>query len=92
MTRINCSNWFDGKREWKKEIESMLKHGFKMEVESPRTKSIRFVTEEYVPPTAPAAGEVAALTFSTKPPMASAALREKWEGVSNRFPGVCATS
>jgi len=41
--------WFEGKREWKKEIEAMLKHGFKMEVESLLTKSISFVTETYVP-------------------------------------------
>ncbi len=41
--------WFQGKREWKKEIEAMLKHGFKMEVESLLTKSISFVTETYMP-------------------------------------------
>ncbi|MFO0974572.1 MAG: DNA topoisomerase IV subunit A [Phycisphaerae bacterium] len=41
--------WFEGKKEWKKEIELMLRHGFKMEVESMMTKSISFVTESYVP-------------------------------------------
>ncbi len=41
--------WFKGKREWAKEIDTMLKHGFKMEVESLLTKSISFVTETYVP-------------------------------------------
>ena len=41
--------WFDGKKEWKKEIDLMLRHGFKMEVESMMTKSISFVTETYVP-------------------------------------------
>lgn len=41
--------WFEGKKEWKKEIELMLKHGFKMEVESLLTKGISFVTETYVP-------------------------------------------
>jgi len=41
--------WFEGKKEWKKEVDTMLKHGFKMEVESMMTKSISFVTETYVP-------------------------------------------
>jgi DNA topoisomerase-6 subunit A len=41
--------WFAGKREWEKEINAMLKHGFKMEVESLLTKSISFVTETYLP-------------------------------------------
>ncbi|MCK6455105.1 MAG: DNA topoisomerase IV subunit A [Phycisphaerae bacterium] len=41
--------WFEGKKEWKKEIDLMLRHGFKMEVESMMTKSISFVTESYVP-------------------------------------------
>jgi DNA topoisomerase-6 subunit A len=41
--------WFKGKKEWEKEIDTMLKHGFKMEVESLLTKSISFVTETYVP-------------------------------------------
>lgn len=41
--------WFKGKKEWEKEINALLKHGFKMEVESLLTKSISFVTETYVP-------------------------------------------
>jgi DNA topoisomerase-6 subunit A len=41
--------WFKGKKHWEKEIAAMLKHGFKMEVESLLTKSISFVTETYVP-------------------------------------------
>jgi len=41
--------WFKGKKDWEKEIATMLKHGFKMEVESLLTKSISFVTETYVP-------------------------------------------
>jgi DNA topoisomerase-6 subunit A len=41
--------WFKGKKDWAREIDAMLKHGFKMEVESLLTKSIGFVTETYVP-------------------------------------------
>ena len=41
--------WFAGKKEWEKEINAMLRHGFKMEVESLLTKSISFVTETYMP-------------------------------------------
>jgi len=41
--------WFKGKKEWEKEIDLMLKHGFKMEVEALVRKSISFVTETYVP-------------------------------------------
>lgn len=41
--------WFKGKKPWEKEIADMLQHGFKMEVEALLTKSISFVTEEYVP-------------------------------------------
>ena len=41
--------WFKGKKEWEKEIAAMMKHGFKMEVESLLTKSISFVTETYLP-------------------------------------------
>ncbi|MCA9254589.1 MAG: hypothetical protein KDA33_03085, partial [Phycisphaerales bacterium] len=41
--------WFKGKKPWEKEIADMLKHGFKMEVEALLTKSITFVTDEYVP-------------------------------------------
>jgi len=41
--------WFQGKREWQKEIDRLLKNGFKMEVESLISKTISYVTEEYVP-------------------------------------------
>jgi DNA topoisomerase VI subunit A len=41
--------WFAGHKGWQKEIERMLKNGFKMEVESLITKGVSFVTEEYVP-------------------------------------------
>ncbi len=34
---------------WQKEIELMLKNGFKMEVESLISKDISYVTEVYVP-------------------------------------------
>lgn len=41
--------WFASKKPWQKEIEGMLKNGFKMEVESLITKDISYVTEVYVP-------------------------------------------
>jgi len=41
--------WFDGHRGWQREIDRMMKNGFKMEVESLITKDISYVTEEYVP-------------------------------------------
>ncbi|MBX3375898.1 MAG: DNA topoisomerase IV subunit A [Phycisphaeraceae bacterium] len=41
--------WFEGHRQWQKEIELMLRNGFKMEVEAMITKDISYVTEEYVP-------------------------------------------
>ncbi len=40
--------WFEGKA-WQKEIQALLRNGFKMEVESLITKGISFVTETYVP-------------------------------------------
>jgi DNA topoisomerase VI subunit A len=40
--------WFQHKG-WQKEIEGLLKNGFKMEVESLITKDISYVTETYVP-------------------------------------------
>jgi DNA topoisomerase-6 subunit A len=42
-------DWFKDKKDWQKEIERLLKNGFKMEVESLISKSISYVTEEYVP-------------------------------------------
>lgn len=41
--------WFQHKKAWQKEIELMLKNGFKMEVESLISKDISYVTEEYTP-------------------------------------------
>ena len=41
--------WFAGKKEWQREIQTLLRNGFKMEVESLITKGISFVTETYVP-------------------------------------------
>lgn len=41
--------WFADKKAWQKEIETMLANGFKLEVESLISKSISYVTEEYVP-------------------------------------------
>jgi DNA topoisomerase-6 subunit A len=41
--------WFEHHKGWKKEIDLMLKNGFKMEVESLITKDISYVTETYVP-------------------------------------------
>jgi DNA topoisomerase-6 subunit A len=47
--QIMAYPWFKGKKEWEREIALMLRHGFKMEVESLLTKSISFVTETYIP-------------------------------------------
>ena len=41
--------WFVDHKPWQKEIDHMLRNGFKMEVESLITKDISYVTEEYVP-------------------------------------------
>jgi DNA topoisomerase-6 subunit A len=41
--------WFEKKKDWQKEIDLMLKNGFKLEVESLISKGISYVTEEYVP-------------------------------------------
>ena len=41
--------WFEKKKAWQKEIELMLKNGFKLEVEALISKDISYVTEEYVP-------------------------------------------
>lgn len=40
--------WFQDKK-WQREIQELLKNGFKMEVDSLLTKSISFITEEYIP-------------------------------------------
>ena len=41
--------WFQGHKGWQKEIDLLLRNGFKMEVEAMITKDISYVTEEYVP-------------------------------------------
>lgn len=41
--------WFANKKAWQKEIDVMLKNGFKLEVESLISKDISYVTETYVP-------------------------------------------
>lgn len=41
--------WFEGKKDWQKEIQKMLDNGFKLEVESLISKDISYVTEVYVP-------------------------------------------
>ena len=41
--------WFEHKKPWQKEIEQMLKNGFKLEVEALISKDISYVTEEYTP-------------------------------------------
>jgi len=41
--------WFKDKKQWQKEIQTMLSQGFKLEVESLISKDISYVTEEYVP-------------------------------------------
>lgn len=40
--------WFQDKR-WQREIQGTIDNGFKMEVDSLLTKSISFITEEYIP-------------------------------------------
>jgi DNA topoisomerase-6 subunit A len=41
--------WFQGKRHWEKEIKKMISNGFKMEVEAMISKSLTYLTDEYVP-------------------------------------------
>jgi len=41
--------WFQHKKAWQKEIEQMLKNGFKLEVEALINKGVSYVTETYVP-------------------------------------------
>src|SRR5580658_5885216 len=40
--------WFKDKK-WQKEIDDLLRHKFKMELDGFLTKSISFITEEYIP-------------------------------------------
>lgn len=51
ITRANQMKaypWFVHKK-WQNEIDALLKNGFKMEVDGLLTKSISFITEEYIP-------------------------------------------
>ena len=41
--------WFKDKKPWQKEIQTMLKNGFKLEVAALISKDISYVTEQYVP-------------------------------------------
>jgi len=41
--------WFASKKPWQKEIELMIRNGFKLEVEALISKDISYVTETYVP-------------------------------------------
>lgn len=41
--------WFERKKAWQKEIQMMLKNGFKLEVEALISKDISYVTDTYVP-------------------------------------------
>ena len=41
--------WFAKKKDWQREIKRMLDNKFKLEVEALLSKSISYVTEEYVP-------------------------------------------
>ena len=47
--QIAAYPWFAKKKDWQKEIEGMLKNGFKLEVEALISKGISYVTEQYVP-------------------------------------------
>ena len=40
--------WFKHK-QWQREIQAIVDNGFKMEVDALLTKSISFITEEYIP-------------------------------------------
>ena len=46
---IRAYPWFADNKQWQKEIDLLLRNGFKMEVESLITKDISYVTEQYVP-------------------------------------------
>ncbi|MDO5308371.1 MAG: DNA topoisomerase IV subunit A [Planctomycetia bacterium] len=41
--------WFIHKKDWQREIDVMLRNGFKLEVEALVSRSISYMTEEYVP-------------------------------------------
>src|SRR5262249_15438770 len=41
--------WLANKKAWQKELETMWKNGFKLEVDALISKDISYVTEQYVP-------------------------------------------
>ena len=41
--------WFADKKDWQREIDQMMKNGFKLEVEALISKGISYVTEVYAP-------------------------------------------
>ena len=47
--QIAAYPWFAEKKGWQKEIDTMLKNGFKLEVESLISKDISYVTDVYTP-------------------------------------------
>ena len=47
--QIKAYPWFEKKKAWQKEIDLMLKNGFKLEVEALSSRGISYATEEYVP-------------------------------------------
>jgi DNA topoisomerase-6 subunit A len=47
--QIKSYPWFKTKNPWQKEIDLMLKNGFKLEVEALISKDISYVTDTYVP-------------------------------------------
>ncbi|MCO6454432.1 MAG: DNA topoisomerase IV subunit A [Pirellulaceae bacterium] len=49
IKQIRNYPWFENKPAWKKELELMLRNGFKLEVEALISKDISYVTEQYVP-------------------------------------------
>src|SRR5271170_1850968 len=46
--QMKAYQWFRDKK-WQREIQELLKNQFKMEVDALLTKSISFITEEYIP-------------------------------------------
>lgn len=49
VKQIASYPWFADKKPWQKEIEALLKNGFKLEVEALISKDISYVTEVYTP-------------------------------------------
>jgi DNA topoisomerase-6 subunit A len=46
--QLKAYPWFEDPK-WQREIQALLQNGFKMEVDGFLTKSISFITEEYIP-------------------------------------------